>query len=79
MGKRQAIMRHLSIHQLIINRFVKYVRYRASEHFVLFKQIVSFLFMFCYDHPINQLELLPHLNYLLTLIDRDIKVPKLIA
>lgn len=73
------MLRHLDIADDIINKLMKNLFYREDEHFLLFNEISNFLFMYSYKNPNNQRSLLPHLNYLVTLTDKNINTPKLIS
>lgn len=72
-------MRHFGVHDLLIDEFSKKINYSDKNHFILFKQIINYLFMFVYENKTNQQEMFKHLNYLLTLVPRNVKAPKLIG
>jgi hypothetical protein len=76
--KSQNIMRHLGMHTLMINMMRK-VYYRPTDHGALFDAIIDFLLFFCYYNKSNQNSLLPRLNFLLSLHEKDIDSPALIA
>ena len=76
---KQNIVRHLNIANELINRLMKRLYYKPEYHFGLFKELINFLFMFVYQNPNNQRAMLPHLLYLVSLTDKDIPTPKLIA
>jgi hypothetical protein len=79
LGKKQNMLRHLDIANDLINKLMKNLYYRELEHFSVFKEISNFLFMYSYKNPNNQRSLLPHLNYLITLSDKDVNTAKLIS
>ncbi|CDW72551.1 inositol-triphosphate receptor [Stylonychia lemnae] len=77
--KKQNMLRHLDVSDELVNRMMKNIWYKHQDHYELFNEISHFLFMFTFDNPNNQRSLWPHLNYLVSLIDRDIPITKLIA
>jgi hypothetical protein len=72
MVKKQNMMRHLDFGNNLINNLMKKLFYKKPIHEEMYKEITNFLFMYCYKNLNNQRSLLPHLNYLVTLTDRDI-------
>jgi hypothetical protein len=77
--KKQNMLRHLDLSSDLIDKFMKNIYYRHVDHYQLFREISNFLFMFTYNNPNNQRALLPYLNYLVILTDKDIPTPKLIS
>lgn len=77
--KKQNMMRHLDIGNDLITNLMKKLYYKKEYHYTMYKEITNFLFMYCYKNPNNQRTMLKHLNYLVTLTDKNIQTPKLIS
>ena len=77
--KIQNVWRQLGMHTLLINS-MKEIYYRHNDHFAMFSAIIRFFeSYYCYNCEANQISLLLHINYLLSLHQWDLDSPTLIS
>jgi len=79
MRKVQNLLRNVQIVDPMINILLKGLYFDSAIHRHLFQEVLDFMYMYVKDNPVSQQTLIPHMAYLLSLVNRELNSCKVIA